>query len=132
MHRFTIADAQILLGLYYADKGDEISCQKLIASCADVIHSLPTLPEFAEAFNKFLYISAIGLNGDKVTLGNFGRDIIDKARNKTSGNVDSDELALLVLKELAGYKLKSMCNRTVWTQEQYQQAIDIQINTLKE
>ena len=124
MHRFTIADARILLALYSADKSAEISCEELIASCADGNQPLPTWSELAEAFNKFLYISTIDLNGDKVILGNFGRDIIDAAHSKTDGELRSDELAVLVFKGLAGYKLKSMCKRTVWTQAQYQQEID--------
>lgn len=131
MHTFTQIDAQILLGLSYADKGVEISCAELVEGCKMENLSVPALPEFAEAFNKFLYVSAISLNGDKIILGDFGRDIINKARSKSSANVQADELVMRVLKELASYKLKSMCNRTVWNQAQYQQATNTNLDTHK-
>lgn len=131
MYTFTVIDSQILLGLTYADKGAEISCVELVASCAEVNDSIPALEEFAEAFNKFLYVSAISLAGDKIALANFGREIVNKALSNASNQPQSDELIRLVQKELSGYKLKSMCNRHVWTQEQYEQAVNAQRNNFK-
>lgn len=131
MHTFTLADAQILLGLFYADKGADISCMELVASCAGLSDSIPTLAEFTEAFNKFLYVSAINLAGDKIALANFGREIIEHVQSKASAESNSVELMQLVLKELSGYKLKSMCNRHVWSQEQYEHAVNAQRNNFK-
>lgn len=131
MHRFTHTDAQILLGLSYEDKCAEVSCPELVASCAALNGSIPALDEFAEAFNKFLYVSVINLDGDKIVLADFGRDIIDRARSKAEASAQPDELIQLVQKELSGYKLKNMCNRHVWTQEQYEQAVNAQHNNLK-
>lgn len=128
MHTFTPIDSQILLGLSYADKGADISCLELIVSCAAVNHSIPSLAEFAEAFNKFLYVSAIVIDGEQIALASFGREIINKARSKANTDHQLGELMQHVLKELSGYKLKSMCNRRVWTQEQYQQAVNAQRN----
>lgn len=131
MHTFTPTNSQILLGLFYADKGTEISCPELVASCAGLSDSIPTLEEFAEAFNKFLYVSAISLAGDKIALANFGREIVNKALSNAGNQPQSGQLMQLVLKELSSYKLKSMCNRSVWTQEQYEQAINAQPNNFK-
>lgn len=131
MHTFTLIDSQILLGLSCADKGADISCVELLASCAAVNNSIPDWAEFAEAFNKFLYVSAIGITGDKIAFANFGREIMNNARSKASAETQSDELVTLIQKELAGYKLKSMCNRSVWTQEQYQQAVNVHCTNLK-
>ena len=131
MHTFSVIDAQILLGLAGADKGADISCQELVASCAAVNNSIPALAEFAEAFNKFLYISVIHIEGEQIALAGFGWGIINKARSHANSDAQSDELMKLVLKELSGYKLKSMCNRHVWTQTQYQQAVDLQRNNIK-
>lgn len=128
MHRFTPADSQILLGLSYADKGAEISCVELVASCAGLSDSIPVLEEFTEAFNKFLYVRVIILDGDKIALANFGREIVNKALSNASDKSQSDKLIQLVQKELSGYKLKSMCNRQMWTQEQYEQAVNAQRN----
>ncbi|MDZ4262614.1 MAG: hypothetical protein U1B30_09825 [Pseudomonadota bacterium] len=131
MHIFTLTDAQILLGLSYADKGADISCQELVVSCAEVNNSIPALEDFAAAFNKFLYVNVINLDGDKITLANFGREIVNKALANASNQPQSDELIRLVQKELSGYKLKSMCNRHVWMQEQYEQAVNAQRNNFK-
>ncbi len=128
MHTFTLIDSQILLGLSYADKGADISCLELIVSCAAINHSIPSLAEFVEAFNKFLYVSAIVIDGEQIALASFGREIINNARSKANTDSQLGELMQLVLKELSGYKLKSMCNRHVWTQEQYQQAVNAQRN----
>lgn len=131
MHTFTLIDSQILLGLSYTGKDADNSCAEVVASCAVVSDSIPTLAEFAEAFNKLLYVSAMSLNGDKITFANFGREIIKKARSTASVNLQPDELMQLVLKELSSYKLKSMCNRCVWTKEQYEQAVNAQRNDFK-
>ena len=132
VHTFTVIDSQILLGLSYADKGAEISFAELVASCAGLSDSIPALEEFAEAFNKFLYVSVISLAGDKIALANFGREIVSKALGSSGNQPQSAELIQLVQKELSGYKLKSMCNRHVWTQEQYEQAINAQRNNFKQ
>ena len=131
MHRFTLIDSQILLGLAGADKGADITCPELIASCAAVGPSIPTREEFATAFNKFLYTSIINLDGDKIRFADFGREIIRKARGNANTGIESGQLKRLVLKELLGYKLKSMCNRNVWSQEQYEQAVNAQQNKFK-
>lgn len=124
MYTFSLVDAQILLGLSYADKGGEISCQELIAKCVIGHYALPTLPEFASAFNKLLYISVINLDNGKIRFSNFGRDLVSNACRSMNANAEADKLVPLIVKELASYKLKSMCNRTLWTEEQYQQAIE--------
>lgn len=126
MHRFTLMDSKILLGLSYADKDADIICAELIAGCAAISPEIPTQEEFASAFNKLLYTSIIHLDGDKIRLADFGREIIHKANRKADAGIQPGELVQLVLKELSGYKLKSMCNRNVWTQEQYQQAVNAQ------
>ncbi len=131
MHTFKLIDSHILLGLSCTVRGTDISCAELIASCAAVNNSIPGFTEIAAAFNKFLYVSAIDIDGDKIALANFGRDIINNARSKANADAQSDELVALVHKELSGYKLKSMCNRSVWTQEQYDQAVNAQRNNPK-
>ena len=131
MHRFNPVAAQVLLGLEGVDNNIEPHSLAIIASCYEITHTIPTLAEFAEAFNTLLYARAIEIDGDNVSLANFGRDIINAARSKANTEIQPQELLEFVYKELSGYKLKSMCNRTVWTQEQYQQAIDLLCDTHK-
>lgn len=131
MHSFNPVDAQILLGLYCAQLAGELSCLDVIAGCAAVNNSIPTPAEFTEAFNKLLYVSAIVIDGEQVTLANFGNELISKAKANVGAESLLEEVAILVHKELSGYKLKSMCNRRVWTQEQYQQAVDLYRNNIK-
>ena len=132
MHRFNRTDAQILLGLSYAEKsaaqGAEITCEVLITHCLAIAGVIPSAAEFSFAFNKLLYLSAIVINGEKLALAALGQDIIDSAQRKTSGDDEADEWVMLINKELAVYKLKSMCNRTVWSPERYQQAISAMRN----
>ncbi|WP_331344856.1 hypothetical protein [Cellvibrio sp. UBA7661] len=124
MHKFTLMDSHILLGISYADKGADIECTELVASCAAINREIPSLGEFATAFNKFLYTSIIHLDGDKIYLTDFGRELIHQAN--ASVVTHADESVQLVLKALSGFKLKSMCNRNVWSQEQYQLAVNAQ------
>ncbi len=126
MHSFTLIDAQILLGLSAMENGHACSCAGLVANCAVINIAIPTAEEFAAAFNKFLYVSAIVIDGESVTIAPLGWGLINKARTKAKPDVHSKELHELVHKELSAYKLKSMCNRNVWTQAQYQQAIAAQ------
>lgn len=123
MHRFNLVAAQVLLGLESVDGTTESHCFSIIKNCYQINHSVPTHTEFAEAFNQLLYVSAIVIDSEKVTLTNFGRDLINNARSKASTEIQLEELLELVHKELSGYKLKSMCNRTVWTEAQYQKAV---------
>ncbi len=126
MHKFTLMDSHILLGISYADKGADIECTELVASCAAINREIPSLGEFATAFNKFLYTSIIHLDGDKIYLTDFGRELIHQANTNASVGTSPNESVQLVLKVLSGFKLKSMCNRNVWSQEQYQQAVNAQ------
>jgi hypothetical protein len=123
MHSFTLVDSRILLGLYHAGPGAELTCVALIANCRALNQTVPTLIEFAEAFNKFLYIGAIGITSDRVALTDFGRAIIDSARVNAELETATHEVMGLVHKALSRYKLKSLCNRTLWTPAQYHQAI---------
>lgn len=125
MHNFNLVDAQILLGLYCAHQVGELSCLDVIAGCDAVNNSIPTPAEITEAFNKLLYVSAIVIDGEQVALANFGKELINKAKADTNTEIQLVELVTLVHKELSAYKLKSMCNRHVWTHEQYQQAVDL-------
>lgn len=129
MYSFNPVDAQILLGLYCASQVGDLSCLDVIAGCDAVNSSIPTSAEFTEALNKLLYVSAIVIDGDKVALANFGNEIMSKAKANAGSRLEG--LAPFVHKELSGYKLKSMCNRHVWSQEQYQQAIDLHRNNIK-
>jgi len=124
MHSFNLVEAQILLGLESVGDNAESHCLAIITSCYEINHSIPTYAEFTEAFNKLLYVSAIVIDGENVTIAKFGRDIINNARSKASAEIQLKELLELLYKELSGYKLKSMCNRTVWTETQYQQAVE--------
>ena len=126
VHKFILKDSHILLGISYADKGTDIGCTELIASCAAINPEIPSLGEFASAFNKFLYTSIIHLDGDKIYLTDFGRELIHQASTKANAETNADESVQLVLKALSGFTLKSMCNRHVWSQEQYQQAVNTQ------
>lgn len=123
MHKFNHTAALVLLGLESVVH-DESNCLALVTCCYELNHLIPSHAEFADAFNKLLYVSAIVIDGEKVSLTNFGRDIINNVRRKSSVEANAGELLALVNKELSGYKLKSMCNRTVWTEAQYQQAVD--------
>ena len=131
MHSFNPVDAQILLGLYGAHQTDGFSCLDVIAACAAINNSIPTPAEFTEAFNKLLYVSAITIDGEKVTLENFGSELINKAKSNAGVKAQLGELVIFVDRELSAYKLKSMCNRHVWTKEQYQQAVELHRSNIK-
>lgn len=131
MYNFSPVDAQILLGLYSAHQLGKFSCRDVIANCEAINHSIPTAEEFAEAFNKLLYVSAIVIDGEQVRLANFGGEIVRKAKAGANPEASPGVLSIFVHKELSGYKLKSKCNRHVWTREQYQQAIDLHRNNAK-
>jgi nucleoid DNA-binding protein len=131
MHSFNPLDAQILLGLYGAHQADGFSCLDIIAACDAVNNSIPTSEEFTEAFNKLLYVSAIVIDGEQVALANFGKELINKAKTNAGAKAQLGELVTLVNRELSTYKLKSMCNRQVWTREQYQRAIDLHHSHIK-
>ena len=122
MHRFNLIDARILLGLAFTERGSADSCAELLASCARIDTQLLKLDELAEAFNKFLYISVIAIEGESVALTQFGRELINQLRSKLKVDAPVTQLHESLYKELSSYKLKSMCNRTVWTPAQYQQA----------
>lgn len=127
MHTFSLVDAQVLLGLYSVSPSDEISCLTIIKSCDSTSHLIPTFAELTAAVNKFLYVSVIIIDGDKIALTCFGRELVVKANATAKAETQLGELLVLVHKELAGYKLKSMCNRTLWTEDQYQHAVEVYV-----
>lgn len=122
MHRFNLIDAKVLLGLAFTERGTANSCAELLAGCAKIDAQALMLNELAEAFNKFLYISVIAIEGESVTLTQFGWELINRLRSKLEADAPVKQLHESLYKELSSYKLKSMCNRTVWTPVQYQQA----------
>lgn len=133
MHKFMPVDAHILVGLFYADKqakNAEISCLEIVASCWTINPAIPVLAEFASAFNKFLYARIINLDENKLSLTNFGRQLVQDISNSNETASTPDKLVTQLATVLAGYKLKSMCNRTIWTALDYQQAVDAQQNNL--
>lgn len=125
MYRLNPVAAQVLLGLESVEMRADSNPTALIAHCYEMFHSIPTHAEFAEAFNKLLYISALTIDGEKVALANFGRDLINNARGNVDAKTQKNETLEYLNKELSGYKLKSMCNRKVWSEAQYQQAVDL-------
>ncbi|WP_323813245.1 hypothetical protein [Cellvibrio sp. NN19] len=128
MHRFNLIDAKILLGLAFTERGSADSCTELLACCAKIDGKILKLDELAEAFNKFLYTSVIAIEGESVALTQFGWELINQLRGKLGEYAPVKQLHESLYKELSSYKLKSMCNRTVWTPAQYQQATaDLQI-----
>ena len=128
MHRFNLIDAKVLLGLAFTERGTANSCTELLSGCAKIDAQDFMLDELAEAFNKFLYISVIAIEGESVTLTQFGWELINQLRGKLGVDAPVKQLYESLYKELSSYKLKNMCNRTVWTPAQYQQATaDLQI-----
>ncbi|HSC66226.1 MAG TPA: hypothetical protein VLC79_00935 [Cellvibrio sp.] len=125
MYRLNPVAAQVLLGLEAAEGRADSNPTALITHCYEMFHSIPTYAEFAEAFNKLLYISALTIDGEKVSLADFGRDLINNARGKVDAKAQQNTTLEYLNKELSGYKLKSMCNRKVWSEAQYQQAADL-------
>jgi len=132
MHLFITVDAKILLGLYWADKSIGSTCLSVISSCAAGSNQIPSHAEFVAAFNKFLYVSVIDIAGDTVALSSFGIDLVHNAQEVAGVAATAADVVDVIFKQLSAYKLKSMCNRNIWTEEQYLQAVNTYRNNLKQ
>lgn len=122
MHSFVPVDARILYGIFCAP-GIGFSYSS-IALCSDDASHVPGYDIFAEAFNKFLYIGLIAIDGETVSLAPLGREIIARAQLAAGRDAEASEIIAKVFALLSRYKLKSMCNRKVWSEAQHQLGLD--------
>lgn len=120
MYIFNFTDAWILAAIYLAGAKGENSYAQIIASLPNLGRSLPVHAECKVAYDKFLYVGLIVADGDKTSLSVVAESLVKNAY------IESAALWVAAIeKQLAPYKLKSMCNRFEWTEEQYRCGIEL-------
>ncbi|MEN0037290.1 MAG: hypothetical protein AAGC78_09485 [Cellvibrio sp.] len=119
MHRISINEAWILVGIYRAQIAGEGSFAAIISSLPDIGWSIPSHSDFAAAYNKFLYIRFIHAEGDNTSLTDAAKQLVESAKNSLPVDSNEQEWVDGVYQVLSTYKLKSMCARQVWTENQY-------------
>lgn len=120
MYKFNVTDAWILAAIYLAGAKGKNTYADIIASLPNLGHPLPTHAQCKTAYDKFLYMSFIIAVGDKTSLTVVAEKIIIEVYVE-----DSMQWISAIEKQLAVYKLKSMCNRFEWTEQQYQHGIEL-------
>ncbi len=130
MHRLSIVDAWILLAIYHAGKSDGTGYAAIISSLPSIDRPIPAHDEFMAAYNKFLYLSFIVADGDKTSLSLAAKQLIEATR--LSGTTeDAQAWVDSIYKILSTYKLKSMCNRYEWKEDQYLRGIELLAKTTR-
>lgn len=117
MYVFNFTDAWILFGIAAAEKRGDSRYASIVSSLPALDQILPSHSEFASAYNKFLYVSFIHSDGEKTTLTAVAQQILELAQQSGGNNIRAQ--LEQIKKTLAAYKLKSMCNRHEWSEEQY-------------
>jgi len=123
MHRLSMIDVWILLGIYHAEPHSSGYYAEIISALPDLGKPLPTHDEFASAYNKFLYLSFIVADGEITRVSAVAKQLIESRKNSISTSDNDREWVDNIYQLLSTYKLKSMCNRHVWTECQYVAAI---------
>jgi hypothetical protein len=119
MHRISVIDAWILLGLYCADQRGRGDYNAIISLLPDIDQPLPTHAEFLAAYNKFIYIRFIVANDDYTEISAAAKQLVETVKNSLSADASNRQWIDGIYKILSSYKLKSMCARQVWTEDQY-------------
>lgn len=119
MHRLSVIDAWILAGIYRAEQHGDVLYAGIISALPDINQRLPNHDEFSAAYNKFLYIRFIEADGDSTTLSAAAKLIVENVKNSLSADHRNRQWVDGIFKILSSYKLKSMCARQVWTEDQY-------------
>lgn len=114
MYTFNFTDAWILAAIYSAGLKGENSYAHIIASLLNLGRPLPVHAECKIAYDKFLYIGLIVADGDKTSLSAVAEKLVKEAYVE-----NALQWVAAIEKQLVPYKLKSMCNRFEWTEEQY-------------
>lgn len=114
MYTFNFIDAWILAAIYSAGLKGESSYAHIIANLPNLGRPLPVHAECKIAYDKFLYIGLIVADGHKTSLSAVAEKLVKEAYVE-----NTLQWVSAIEKQLVPYKLKSMCNRFEWTEEQY-------------
>lgn len=120
MYMFNFTDAWILAAIYLAGARGENSYEQIIASFPNFGKPLPVHAECKTAYDKFLYIGFIVADGNKTSLSAVAATLVKEAYAESAA-----QWIAAIEKQLAPYKLKSMCNRFEWNEEQYRRGIEL-------
>lgn len=114
MYTFNFIDAWILAAIYSAGLKGENSYAHIIASLPNIGRPLPVHSECKIAYDKFLYIGLIVADGDKTVLSAVAGKLVKDAYIENAA-----QWVAAIEKQLVPYKLKSMCNRFEWSEDEY-------------
>lgn len=120
MYMFNLTDAWILAAIYMAEAKGENAYAQIIASLPALDRPLPSHAECKTAYDKFLYLGLIVADGDKTSLSPVAENLVKETQDK-----NLTQWICAIDKQLAPYKLKSMCNRFEWQEDQYMRGVEL-------
>ncbi|HCS64728.1 MAG TPA: hypothetical protein DIW64_12005 [Cellvibrio sp.] len=125
MHRLTSVDAWVLLAIYRAGQQNKADYAAIVSCLPDVSLPIPTHQEFKTAYNKFLYIKFIIVEGANTSLAPAAQQLVDAAKPVSATGASAQAWVDAIANTLASYKCKSMCNRREWQEAQYLQGLEL-------
>ncbi|OZY87738.1 hypothetical protein CBP51_12500 [Cellvibrio mixtus] len=120
MYMFNLTDAWILAAIYLAGAKGENAYAQIIENLPVLDRSLPSHAECKSAYDKFLYLGLIVADGDKTSLSLVAESLVKETHDK-----NTTQWICALEKQLAPYKLKSMCNRFEWQEDQYMRGVEL-------
>ena len=125
MYRLNRVDAWILLAIYRAGKQNKADYAGIISCLPDLSLPVPEHQEFKLAYNKFLYIKFILVEGAKTSLAPAAQQLIETAQPELAVDSSAHEWVDAIFNKLAIYKCKSMCDRHEWQEAQYLHGLEL-------
>ena len=120
MYMFNFTDAWILAAIYIAGAKGENTYAQIIENLPVLDRPLPSHTECKSAYDKFLYLGLIVADGDKTSLSLVAENLVKATHDK-----NTTQWIFALEKQLAPYKLKSMCNRFEWQEDQYMRGVEL-------
>lgn len=120
MYMFNFTDAWILATIYLAGAKGENTYAQIIENLPVLDRPLPSHTECKSAYDKFLYLGLIVADGDKTSLSLVAENLVKATHDK-----NTTQWIFTLEKQLAPYKLKSMCNRFEWQEDQYMRGVEL-------
>jgi hypothetical protein len=120
MYMFNLTDAWILAAIYLAGAKGENTYAQIIESLPVLDRPLPSHAECKSAYDKFLYLGLIVADRDKTSLSLVAENLVKETQDK-----NATQWICALEKQLAPYKLKSMCNRFEWQEDQYMRGVEL-------
>lgn len=120
MYMFNLTDAWILAAIYLAGAKGENAYAQIIENLPVLDRPLPSHAECKSAYDKFLYLGLIVTDRDKTSLSLVAENLVKETHDK-----NATQWICAIEKQLAPYKLKSMCNRFEWQEDQYMRGVEL-------